>query len=154
MWADSLLVAERAQLVRLLLWGACSVLAGTALFGAIAARRLSSPLLRHFALQMAAWGVIVLGASAIGWRSLALRDVHGAARLEQATWFAAGLTTCAVCAGFALVLAGWSWRGATTPARHTLLGAGLGVMTQGAGLLALTLHFIAVYGRLTLRFNG
>lgn len=154
MWGDSLLSAERAQLARLLLWGACSVLVGTALLGFLAARQLITPLLRHFALQMGGWGAVVLGASALAWRSLAMRDVHGAARLEHASWFAAGLTAGAVCAGLALMLVGWPRAGTHSAGKQALLGAGLGVLTQGAGLLALTLHFIAVYGRLTVRFDG
>ncbi|MDP1857624.1 MAG: hypothetical protein Q8K82_03080 [Gemmatimonadaceae bacterium] len=54
MWADALLAAERSHLVRLLAWGASSVLLGTATFALLTARRRSSPLLTHLAIQTAA----------------------------------------------------------------------------------------------------
>lgn len=56
MFADTLLAAERGHLLRLALWGAMSVVAGSAILALLSARRVRSPLLQHFAIQTAAWG--------------------------------------------------------------------------------------------------
>ena len=60
MWADTLLALERGHLLRLALWGGASVLAGSLIVAWLAVRRVDAALLRHFAIQTAAWGVIDL----------------------------------------------------------------------------------------------
>ena len=149
MWSDSLLLAERSHLVRLLAWGAASVVAGTALLVLVAARRGAgggSPLLANFAVQCAAWGAIDLAIAGLAWRGLALRDVHGATKLDRLLWLNTGLDVGYVAVGVALAVVGWQ-----LGRRLGLVGAGLGVVVQGLALLVLDAHFIAVINRLAVR---
>lgn len=143
MWSDSLLLAERAHLVRLLAWGAASVLAGSAVAALLAVRRAHSPLLTHFAIQTAAWGAIDLLLAGLAWRGLAMRDVAGAARLERLLWLNTGLDVGYVAVGVTLGVAGW-----TLGRRLGAVGAGLGVVVQGIALLVLDARFIGVLARL------
>ena len=73
----------------------------------IAVRRRRSPLLSAFALQMAAWGVVIGAIAAFEWHGLHLRDVSGAARLERLLWMNIGLDAGFVAMG--CVLAGAAW---------------------------------------------
>ena len=141
MWSDTLLAAERAHILRLCLWGAASVLAGTMVFALLAVRRVRSPLLFHFALQTLAWGVVELALGALGWRGLAMRDLAAATRLDRFVWFNAGLDLGYAGVGIALAIAAWS-----LGRRLGLLGAGLGVLVQGLALAVLDLHFTSVIG--------
>jgi hypothetical protein len=143
MWSDTLLLAERAHLVRLLAWGAASVLAGSAVGALLAARRIPSPLLAHFAVQSAAWGAIDLLIAGIAWRGLAMRDVAGATRLDRLLWLNTGLDVGYVAVGATLAIAGWV-HGRSFGA----VGAGLGIVVQGVALLVLDAKFIGVLGRL------
>lgn len=149
MWSDSLLVAERAHLVRLIAWGAGSVLAGTALLLLVTVRRggpSGAPLLANFAIQCAAWGAIDLIIALFAWRGLAERDINGATKLDRLLWLNTGLDIGYVAVGVALAIVGWQ-----LGRRLGLVGAGLGVMVQGLALLVLDAHFISVLGRLTIR---
>lgn len=134
MWADTLLASERAHLLHLLVWGAASIVAGTALLAWLLARQRESDLLRHFAIQVAAWGAVDLALVAIGWGSLALRDVAGATRLDRMLWLNIGLDAGYVMVGLALGVAGWR-----LDRRLGLVGAGLGVVVQGSALALLDL---------------
>src|ERR1700737_4832764 len=107
MWADTLLSAERAHLLRLLAWGGSSILVGTALLAWLRARGHPSALLEHFAIQTSAWGVVELIFVANAWRVLALRDLAGATRLDRLLWMNVGLDVGYVLVGVTLVLAGW-----------------------------------------------
>ena len=142
MFADTLLQLERGHLVRLLVWGALSVLLGTALLGVLAATRRRSPLLHHFALQLAAWGAIDLALAAVAWRGLALRDLAGATHLDRLLWLNIGLDAGYVGVGVTLAVAGWA-----LGRRLSLVGAGLGVIVQGLGLAVLDLYFAAQIAR-------
>lgn len=142
MWSDTLLAAERAQLLRVGAWGAASLLAGTLVLAWLALRRAHSSLLQHFAVQTAVWGLAVLAAASLLRRSSALRDFAGAVRLEHAVVLGAGLATGVVAAGTVLALAGWA-----LGRRAGALGAGVGVATQGLALLLLDLHFYAFLAR-------
>lgn len=142
MWSDIILAAERQYLLRLLVWAALSLVAGTAVFALVAVRRIRSPLLNHFAIQMIAWGLIVAGAAAMGWQGLHLRDLAGAARLERFTWLTIGLDVGIVAVGATLALVG---RGAVR--RMALVGAGAGLVIQGSALFLLALQFAAVVSR-------
>lgn len=149
MWSDTLLAAERAHLVRLLAWGAASVIAGTALLVLVAVRRGSaggSPLLTNFAIQCAAWGAIDLLIAGFAWRGLALRDVTGATKLDRLLWLNGGLDVGYVGVGIALAIVGWQ-----LGRRMGLVGAGLGVTVQGLALLVLDAHFISILNRLAIR---
>jgi len=150
MWSDTLLAAERAHLVRLLAWGAASVVAGTALLAVVLVARRGTPggsaLLTSFAVQCAAWGAIDLAIAGLAWRGLALRDADGATKLDRLLWLNTGLDVGYVAVGVALAVVGWQ-----LGRRLGLVGAGLGVVVQGLALLILDAHFIAVLDRLAVR---
>ncbi len=143
MWADTLLTLERGHLLRLALWGAGSVLAGTLLLALLAVRRQVAPLVRHFAIQTAAWGAVDLAICAWAWRGLALRDYAGAVRLVNVLWLNVGLDAGYAMAGAALAIAGWR-----LGPRPGLVGAGIGVVVQGVALAVLDLVLIGRIGPL------
>jgi hypothetical protein len=134
MWADTLLVAERAHLLRLALWGGASLVLGTALMATLRARRQHSRLLEHFGLQIAAWGAVELGVSLLRERSLGLRDLAGATRMDRMLWFNIGLDVGFVLLGITLAALGWR-----AVRRLGLVGAGIGVILQGTALMLLDL---------------
>ena len=142
MWADTLQVAERAHLLRLLAWAAASVLAGTALLAWMRAGERVSPLLKHFAIQAVAWGAVnaMLVAGLIS--SLAPRDVASATRLDRILWLSIGLDSGFVLVGVTLATAGWRMG-----RRLGLVGAGTGVIVQGGALLLLDLILAARISR-------
>jgi hypothetical protein len=142
MWSDTLLTLERAHLMRLLAWGAMSVVVGTALFSMIVVRRSGSVLLRHFGIQTLAWGLVNLAIAGIGMLRLTERDLAGATRLDRLLWFSVGLDVGIMAAGVTLALAGWA-----LARRMGAVGAGIGVVVQGAALLALDLRFVAFTSR-------
>lgn len=143
MWADSLLVLERGHLVRLALWGAGSVLLGTVLFAMLSWRRTKAPLLTHFAIQSAGWGMVELGLCLWGWSGLSLRNYAGAQQLVNFLWLNTGLDVGYVMLGATLALAGWR-----LGPRLSAVGAGTGIMLQGVALLLLDVRFIVLIGPL------
>jgi uncharacterized protein DUF6992 len=136
MWADTLLAAERVHVLRLLVWGGGSALAGTALLAWLYMGRRRSVLLEHFGIQTAAWGAVVLALGAIARASLAPRDLAGATRLDRLLWLNVGLDVGYALVGLTLVVVGWR-----LGRRLGLVGAGLAVVLQGIalGLLDLVL---------------
>lgn len=142
MFADTLLDAERAHLLRLAVWGAVSVLAGSALWALVLARRHAAPLLQHFAIQTAAWGAIDLAICGAAWRGLHLRDLAGAVALDRFLWFNIGLDTGYVAVGVTLALAGWRLSRSLA-----LVGAGIGVVVQGVALAVLDLILASAIAR-------
>lgn len=134
MWADTLLVAERAHLARSVIWAAASVLVGTGLLAWLRIGRRQSPLLEHFAIQTAAWGAVELVFAVVAGVSLAPRDVSGATRLDRFLWFNIGLDVGYVLIGITLAVAGWR-----LARRLGLVGAGIGILVQGSALLLLDL---------------
>jgi hypothetical protein len=141
MWSDTLLAVERAHLVRLVLWSASCVLVGSALLALLVARRARSPLIRHFAIQLSAWGIVELALALVAWRSLAPRDLAGATRLDRFAWLGIGLDVGIVAAGATLALTGW-----TLGRRAGAVGAGVGVMVQGLALAVRGLMMAAQLG--------
>ena len=139
MWSDTLLAVERAHLLRLLGWAGASVIVGTALYATLTLRRVGSALLRHFAIQTFAWGLVNLAIAGTGILRLADRDLASATRLDRLLWLSVGLDIGTIVVGLTLAVAGW-----TLARRLALVGAGIGVMLQGAGLLVLDLRFLAV----------
>ncbi|MEO8560443.1 MAG: hypothetical protein ABI601_00110 [bacterium] len=129
MWADTLLAAERAHLLRLIVWGGASFVLGTTLLVFLKVRRQGSVLLDHFAIQTATWGAIDLALAANGLRTLVLRDLTGATRLDRFLWLNIGLDGGYVMVGLALLVAGWR-----LDRRPGLIGAGLGITVQGTAL--------------------
>lgn len=141
-WADTILAFERVHLLRLLIWAAASIFAGTSLLTWSRVRRAESPLLSHFAIQNVAWGVVILLFAAASTRGLELRDLAAATALDRAAWFSSGLSVGCVALG--VVLAGAGWR---IGRRLEPVGAGLGIVVQGLALLVLHLQFAAALAR-------
>lgn len=142
MFADTLLAAERGHLLRLAMWGAMSVVAGTAVWALLVSRRARSPLLQHFAIQTAAWGAIDLAICAAAWRGLKLRDLTGAIALDRFIWFNIGLDVGYVAVGATLAIVGWRLTRSLA-----LVGAGIGVVVQGIALALLDLVLASMIAR-------
>jgi hypothetical protein len=142
MWADTLLASERAHLLRLMLWGATSVLVGTALLAWVLRGGRQSALLRHFAIQTAAWGGIDLMLAGLSYGSLPMRDIGSATRLDRILWLNIGLDAGYVLVGLTLGLVGWR-----LGRRLGLVGAGIGVLVQGTALAVLDLVLAAHISR-------
>jgi hypothetical protein len=134
MWADTLLAAESAHIVRLLVWGAGSVLLGTALVAWLHTGRRRSALLEHFGLQTAAWGAAELAFGVLARSSLTARDLAAATRLDRLLWLNIGLDAGYVLVGITLLATGWM-----LARRMALIGSGLAIMIQGAALAVLHL---------------
>lgn len=143
MWSDTLFSAERAHFIRLVIWAVASAMAGTVLLAVIAVRRMVAPILQWFAAQALAWGSVELMFVVVSWRSLAMRDVSAATRLDRLTWLYAGLDVGIVGVGVTLAVMAW-----LSGRRLALVGAGLGIVVQGLALLVLNLTFASVLARL------
>ena len=143
MWADTLFAAERAHVIRIALWAMASIAVGTAIFLLPGVRRRSLPLLRHFALQSVGWGTVELAIFLVGRSSLGLRDLGSARQLERIVWLNCGLDVAYVAIGVTLAVTCW-----TLGRRIEGVGAGAGIVTQGAALLALHLAFASTLIRL------
>ncbi|HEU4722481.1 MAG TPA: hypothetical protein VFS59_14070 [Gemmatimonadaceae bacterium] len=142
MWADTLLAHERAHLLRLVGWGAASLLLGSALLALLRLRGHRSSLLDHFGIQSALWGAIDLGIALVGLQRLELRDLAGATRLDRFLWLNVGLDVGYAMVGITLLLIG-----ARVLRRPGLVGAGLAVIVQGSALLLLDLLFASQISR-------
>jgi hypothetical protein len=134
MWADTLLALERAHLLRLALWAAASVVAGTALLAVAARAADRAPFARHFAIQSIAWGAVDGAIVAWAWPQVVLRDYAGALALDRFLWLNVGLDVGYVGVGLTLALTGWR-----LGRRWGLVGAGAGVIVQGLALFVLDL---------------
>lgn len=142
MWADTLLHAEQQHLLRLLFWAGLSIVAATAVAAIVNLRRINTPFLKHFAIQLAAWGLVIAAIAALGWHRAELRDVSGAARLERLLWMNVGLEIGYVAVGTVLAISGWM-----LPRRMAAVGAGIGIVIQGLALLVIDLQFAAIVSR-------
>ena len=142
MWADTFLRAEQLHVLRLLVWGVLSIVGGTVAATTIAVRRTRSPLVAHFALQMAVWGIVIAVIAAAEWRGLHLPDLAAATRTDRVLWMNIGFDAGFV--GMGAVLAACA-RLLTRNA--AALGAGIGIVVQGLGLLVIDLQFAAVVSR-------
>src|SRR3982751_4045932 len=125
MWSDTLLAAERTQLIRLVLWAMTSAVLGTVLVTAITLRRVAAPIILGFAIQTLVWGSLELVAAVVRWQALAMRDVSSARRLDHLTWFAVGLDLGIVGVGVTALVVAWLSR-----QRLNLPGAGLRIILQ------------------------
>ena len=134
MWADTLEAIERAHLLRLLVWGAACVLSGTAIMAWLRAGARNSDLLKHFAIQTSAWGVVEGLFALAMWTQLAPRAVASATRLDRLLWLNIGLDAGYVLVGITLCVSGWR-----LGRRLGLVGAGTGVVVQGFALALLDL---------------
>ena len=143
MWSDTLLAAERSHILRVILWAVTSATLGTALLLIITVRRVVAPVVQWFATQALVWGLLELVVAATTWRSLAMRDVSAATRLDRLTWLHIGLDAGIVGIGLTLAVVAW-----LQGRRLAVIGAGLGVVVQGLGLLLLNLTFASLLARL------
>jgi hypothetical protein len=142
MWADTLQALEQAHLLRLLIWGAASVLTGTALLAWLRVGARQSALLKYFALMSAAWGAFALAIGLVLWTRLGMRDVAGATRLDRLLWLNIGLDAGYVLVGLTLAVVGWK-----IGRRLGLVGAGIAVVVQGFALALLDLVLAAQISR-------
>ena len=143
MWSDTLLAAERSHLIRVVLWAVTCAVLGSAVVSTLTLRRVAAPIILAFAIQTLAWGSAELIVAAARWQSLSMRDVSAATRLDRLTWFTVGLDVGIVGVGAAaLVVARMSNR------KLNVIGAGLGIIVQGLGLLVLDLTFAGIIARL------
>lgn len=143
MWADTLLSLERGHLQRLALWAAACVLGGTALLAWLTVRRVAAPMLKHFAIQTAAWGAVNGAIAAWAWQGLALRDFAGAQHLVNILWLNTGLDVGYAAVGATMGILAWRW--GPNPG---VLGAGVAIVVQGLALALLDLRLILVIGPL------
>lgn len=137
-WADALLQVEQLHLLKLLVWAAISIVAGTALITLVRVRRPSAPLLLHFGVQAVAWGAVDAAIAVWARSGLAMRDLASAVALDRFVWFNIGLDVGYVGVGATLAILGV--RGERRPG---LVGAGLGVVVQGLALTVLDLQLAA-----------
>jgi hypothetical protein len=142
MWADTLFAAERVHILRLVLWGAASLVVGTGLVVMVRLGRPESSLLKHFGVQTAAWGAVELGVALLLLRSLSLRDLSGATQLDRLLWMNIGLDVGYALVGITLVVVGWR-----AVRRFGLVGAGIAIVMQGAALAILDLLFASQISR-------
>ena len=139
-----MLAAEKAHLVRVLLWALMSVLTGTAVLALLAVRRSTSDLLSGFAVQIIGWGVFEATVALVALVGLVPRDLSAAARLDQHLWFETGLDVGLIAIGVTLALTTYGW---TQGRRLGGVGAGLGIIVQGAVLLVFDARFLAMVNR-------
>ena len=85
----------------------------------LAARRIRSPVLAHFAVQLGGWGLVLGLIGAMEWHGLHLRDLAGATRLERATWVHIGFDVGVIGMGAVLAVAS-RWFGAKPGGRWAL----------------------------------
>ena len=143
MWSDTLLAAERVHLIRFFLWAAGSAALGTLIMAVLTLRRVAAPILAGFAIQALAWGVAELVLVTASWQTLEMRDVSAATRLDRLTWLTAGLDVGVIGVGIVIAVLGWMHG-----RRLATVGAGLGMLVQGLGLLVLQLTFASALARL------
>ncbi|HTE47940.1 MAG TPA: hypothetical protein VK636_22045 [Gemmatimonadaceae bacterium] len=98
--------------------------------------------MRHFAIHMVTWGVVIGAIAAVEWSRVQMRDVSGAARLERVLWLNLGLDAGYVAIGAVLALSAWM-----LARRLAGVGAGIGIAIHGLALLAIDLQFAAVASR-------
>ena len=138
MWADTLLAAERTHLHQLIAWGGASVVIGFVLL-VTAGQPRRSPLLFHFAAQSLAWGTAVLAVAMVHLRSLTLRDLAGATRLDRMLWLNLGLDTGYVAVGITVAICAW-----LLGRRQGGVGAGVAIVVQGLALFLIAARLLLV----------
>lgn len=143
MWADTLLLLERGHILRLGFWAAACVATGGATLGVLWWRKISAPLLKHFAIQTLGWGLVNATIGHFAWRHIALRDYSSALALVNMLWLNIGLAVGYAFVGITLALA--SWR---LGPRMAGIGAGIGILVQGVVLVVLDVRLVLLIGPL------
>lgn len=139
-WADSLLALERLFYLKLILWGALSVLGGSGVITGLLVSRTESPLLRRFADVTLVSGALAVVAGSWMRHGTSLRDLTAAISLDRGLWFGIGFGAGLVLTGVVLAVCGArngaDWRPGT-------VGAGIAVIVQGLALALLSLQLSA-----------
>jgi hypothetical protein len=104
-----------------------------------AGRARRSPLIFHFAAQCVAWGAVIAALAASELRSLSLRDLSGATRLDRFLWLNLGLDIGYVAVGAAIATSAW-----ILGRRHGGVGAGVAIIVQGLALAILAARLILI----------
>jgi hypothetical protein len=139
MYADTLLALEQGHLLRLGLWAGASVIVGALLLVMLRLRKTNASFVRHFAIQMLAWGAVDAAIAAWAWQGLALRDYARAMQLQQFLWLNVGLDAGYAAVGLTLALAGWQ-----LGRRLGAVGAGIAIILQGFALFVLDLRLLTI----------
>jgi len=134
MWGDTLEALERAHLLRLVVWGAASILAGTALVALLMSKHRHSPLLKHFGFQCVGWGIVEVALGAVLISQVAPRDLSAATRLDRLLWLNIGLDAGFIISGAMFAIVGWRLVRSLGS-----VGAGIGIVLHGMALAVLDL---------------
>ena len=139
-WADSLLALERLYYLKIIIWGALSILGGSGVITGLLVSRTESRLVRWFAQVTLISGVLAVLAGVWMRHGAGLRDLTAAISLDRWLWFGIGLDTGLVLTGFVLAVCGTR---ASADWRPGMVGAGIAVIVQGLALALLTLQLSA-----------
>jgi hypothetical protein len=137
MWADTLQTLEQQHFLRLLIWGAASVLIGTAILVIFRLARIRAPLATHVAAQCAVWGAAALLWGGYNYGHVPLRDYEAAASLARMLWLVIALEAGAIVLGVTFATFGWAFG-----RRIGSVGTGVGVVLQAGALLFLDLTLV------------
>lgn len=137
MWADTLQTLEQQHFLRLIAWGAASVLIGTMILVGFRLARIRAPLATHLAAQCAIWGAAALLWGGYNYQSVPLRDYEAAASLARMLWLLIALETGAIVLGITFAFFGWIFG-----RRIGSVGTGVGVVLQASALLFLDLTLV------------
>jgi hypothetical protein len=137
MWADTLQTLEQQHFLRLLVWGAASLLVGALILLIFRLSRLKAPLATHFAAQCAIWGAAALMWGGYAYRQVPLRDYDAAATLARTLWIVIALEAGAIIVGLSFAIFGWAFG-----RRIGSVGTGIGVVVQAGALLFLDLVLV------------
>jgi hypothetical protein len=137
MWADTLQTLEQQHFLRLLVWGAASVLIGTSILVIFRIARIKAPLATHLAAQCAIWGVAALLWAGYNYGNVPLRDYEAAASLARQLWLVIALEAGAIVLGITFATFGWVFG-----KRIGSVGTGIGVVLQAGALLFLDLTLV------------
>lgn len=142
MFGDTVLAAEQRYLLFLALWGIAAFVLGAIPVLVARVRRSPSPLLMHFGLQLALWGLAEAVVAGVRYRGLMVRDLASTIRLERWTWYTSGFETGIVLLGLMIAIGAW-----ISGRRLAGVGTGLAIAAHGAALLVLDLQLLAVLSK-------
>jgi hypothetical protein len=132
-WADSILALERLFFLKLAVWGALSVVAGSALL-ALARRETTSAALSSLSLVLVIGGTLEVAIALVCRQGVRLRDLGAATSLDRMLWFVAGI---AVGWTSAALFAAMRAR-ARLPASAASVGSAIGLALHGVAIAFLT----------------
>lgn len=134
-WADTLLALERPLLLKIALWAAIAVVAGTLLV-LVSRQRAKPPLLEGLGLGLIAPGTAELLLALLARRGIGFRDLESATSLDRALWLAIGFA-----GAWASAAALFAYRErATGPAGSRAAGIAIGVAAHCGAIALLSLQ--------------